>query len=579
MLPRDTLLQHLREQERRPLPLIIGGGINGIGVYRELALQKIPCLLVDKGDFSGATSAASSRLVHGGLRYLETAEFGLVKESVQERNALLLNAPHQISPLPVWVPTFSWTAGLGMAVFRALRLVRNPGPKGALLVKLGLGFFDAFGRGNRRMPRHRLVSATTARRRFPALPAKLTAVLEYYDTRLCSPERLAMELVADAEQDCPASLAIPYLGVTDTRDGTVQLTDQLSGETFTVKPPLVLNCAGPWVDDVNERLAFRDSLIGATKGSHLVLDREDLAEQLGETMLYFETSDHRACLIYRLDGGKVLLGTTDLRTDPAAVVVCSEQEIDYLFAAVEQVLPGASLTRNDIIFSFAGIRPLPKTDGGATGAISRDHKLMLLDATAERPYPVLTLIGGKWTTYRACAAQIGDQILQLLKKPRLASTLDMPIGGGRGYPGDPAGRAAMLNEIAECGGISPPAAARLLQRYGATALPLAKGLDERGRRPVAGLEDYLAGEMVWIATRERVTHLEDIVLRRTLMAFEGGITLPALKSITALIAPCLHWDRPRCASEVDHTVRLLRHRHHVANLAPEGNASDAKAAN
>ena len=571
MLPRDILLKRLRKQAKRSLPLIIGGGINGIGVYRDLALQKIPCLLVDKGDFCGATSAASSRLIHGGLRYLETAEFRLVRESVLERDALLRNAPHQILPLPVWAPAFSWTAGLAMALPRALRLARDPGPKGALLIKLGLGFFDAFSGGNRRLPRHRLISAKTARRRLPALPAKLAAVLEYYDARLRSPERLAMELIADAERDCPASLAIPYLEVIGTKGGAVQLSDRLSGETFTVTPALAVNCAGPRVDEVDARLAFRAALIGGTKGSHLVLNRADLAGQLGDTMLYFETPDHRACLIYRLDGGKVLLGTTDLRTAPADGAICSGEEIDYLFSALEQALPGSALTRGDIIFSFAGIRPLPKTDGGATGAISRDHKIMLLKARPERPYPLITLIGGKWTTYRACAAQISDKILRLLKKPRRASTLDRPIGGGRGYPADMAGRAAMLSEIAQCGSITPRAAERLFQRYGATALALARGLDEPGRRPIAGLEDYLAGEMLWIASRERVTRLEDIVLRRTLMAFEGAITLPALRSITALVAPCLHWDQPRREAEMDHIVRLLSRRHHVTGLAPGKN--------
>ena len=187
-------------------------------------------------------------------------------------------------------------------------------------------------------------------------------------------------------------------------------------------------------------------------------------------MLYFETADHRACLIYRLDGGKALLGTTDPRTALADDATCSEAEIDYLFAALEQALPGSALTRGDIIFSFAGIRPLPKTDSGATGAISRDHKITLLEAGPERPYPLITLIGGKWTTYRASAAQISDRVLRLLNKPRLAATLDVPIGGGRGYPGDATGRAARRNRglwrYCPAGGGTPVAA---LRRHGAGA--------------------------------------------------------------------------------------------------------------
>lgn len=542
--------------------LIVGGGINGIGLYRELALHGVPAILVDKSDFASGTSAAPSRLIHGGLRYLETGEFALVRESVVERNHLLRNAPHLVRPLPVWVPAFNWFGGMLSAGLRFFKLKKTPGAKGIFVVKLGLVFFDRFGRANRRMPDHRIVPQAEVRRRMPGMAPRVRAVAEYYDARLVHPERLALELVKDAERDCPASVAVPYMALAAGEGEAVVLRDAVGGEEIRLKPRLVVNCTGAWADEANRRLGIDGRLIGGTRGSHLVLRRPDLARQLGDGMLYFETHDFRACLIYALDSELILIGTTDIRAEDPDRVACSDDEIDYLFGVIDEVLPGAALKREEIVFAYAGIRPLPYSGDSTTGSISRDHSMRSYEPDGTRGYPVLTLVGGKWTTYRACAEQIADVVLARLGLPRKGSTLDAPIGGGAGFAQSDSGRRDAVKQIAAASGLDDAAAARLYDRYGSAAATVAAEL-AADSDTVDGRGLYRSGEIRWIAANERVTRLADIVLRRTLMPFEDAVTMEGLRRTARIAAEVLGWDAARQEREVADTAALLAERHRV----------------
>lgn len=570
MTPRERILARLRAGEAEGLPLIVGGGINGIGVLRDLAHQGVPALLVEAGDFAGGASAAPSRLIHGGLRYLETGEFALVRESVEERNRMLINAPHQVAPLPVWVPALSHFGGAAAAGLRFLRLRRDPGPKGALVIRLGLAVFDRFGEYRRTMPRHRAAPLRDLRARLGLSP-RVKAVLEYHDARLRSPERLALELIGDAEAETPGAMAANWLALEGIGDGAAILRDRIGGESFAVRPSMVFNCAGAWADRANAMLGMETRLIGGNRGSHLVMERPDLAGALGEAMLYFETHDHRACLVYALDGRMILLGTTDLRDADPDGARCSEEEIDYLFRVLAEILPDAAPARDQIRYVFSGVRPLPRADGGAdggaaggsTGAVSRDHAFVQAPPGEGRPFPVLTLVGGKWTTYRACAAQMVDRAAPLLGLGPRASTGDLPIGGGAGFPRDAAGRAEMVARIAAAGAIPDDAAARLLRRHGAFALEIASELDAAGRIPFAPAPDYLVGELRRILRRERVARLEDFALRRVLMAFEGALTPACVAGLADLAAEELGWDPARRAEEVARLARILAERGRV----------------
>jgi len=560
---RETLIRRLRDSKGGSAPILIaGGGINGIGLFRDLALQGIPAVLVEKGDFASGTSAAPSRLIHGGLRYLETGEFALVRESVIERNHLIVNAPHLMRPLPVWVPAFNWLGGAFSAALRFFKLTKTPGAKGILVVKLGLIFFDWFGKGTRTMPQHRLVPRNEAKARMPGLSPKVKAIAEYYDARLRHPERLALELVKDAERDCPEAMALPYVSLAGQEGADVTLKDELTGETFTITPRLVVNCSGAWADRVNRSMAIDKRLMGGTRGSHLVMRRPDIARQMGDGMIYFETHDFRACLVYALDEDLIILGATDIRDEQLDGVRCSDDEIAYLFDVLEQVMPGSNARADEIVFAYAGIRPLPYSGEGATGAISRDHALKEFDADAARPFPVLTLVGGKWTTYRACAEQIADAVLKRLGRGRTRSTLQSVIGGGANMPKDAAGGEALAASIARTAGVSAAMGKVLLQRYGTTAQDVAATMAKHGATPIAG-SIYHDGEIRWIIRNERVTRLADIILRRTLLPFEAGITPAVAEGIASIAAEELSWDKARKQEELTSLTTTLRERYRV----------------
>ncbi|MEN3794680.1 glycerol-3-phosphate dehydrogenase/oxidase [Fulvimarina sp. MAC3] len=557
MRSRRELIDTLRESGGWNGVVVVGGGINGIGVYRDLAAQGVPVLLVEKGDFCSGTSAAPSRLIHGGLRYLETGEFDLVRESVEERNVLLLNAPHLVRPLPVWVPMFSYLKGLPGAALRFLGLRKDPGPKGAALIKVGLVIYDRFGKVKETMPKHRMVSLKEAFGAISGLTKSVRAVAEYYDARVISPERLGVEIVADAEADEPRSLAIPYMAAVASKDGGLQLEDVLTGERMRIEPSLVVNCAGPWLDEVNGRIGISEKLVGGTKGSHLVLRAPELARELGERMIYFETPDHRACLIYATDDEHCLLGTTDIRVENPSDNVCSDEEIDYLFDVLQKIIPDETFTRKDIVFTYAGVRPLPKTGSGSTGAISRDHAIRVFEPSGKRSFTVLGLVGGKWTTYRSCAEEIVDDVLERIGASRKRSTRDLPIGGGHGLEGSQDAVTQLAGRLASRFGLDKALTLHLARRYGSKAEAMLEGFGEDGFEPLASASTYLVGEIRHAAETERVTHLTDIVLRRTMLPFEGYATSQVIDEVGAIAGQTLGWSPEKLENEVGTCKQVL----------------------
>jgi glycerol-3-phosphate dehydrogenase len=388
-------------------------------------------------------------------------------------------------------------------------------------------------------------------------------VAEFFDARLVHPERLTLELIDDAERDCPEAMAVPYLALASRSGDTVALRDQLGGEMLHVRPRLVINTTGAWVDQVDGHLGVKHRLIGGTRGSHLVLRHRRLAHELGARMLYFETRDHRICLAYGLTPDLVLLGTTDIRTDDPDDCQCTEAEIDYLFKELREALPQIAVTRDQIVFSYAGVRPLPAADGTVAGAISRDHSLNVMPRDGSRPFDILTLVGGKWTTYRACAAQITDVVLARMGRHRSVDTASLPIGGGRDCPADARARAARVKSLGVASGLAPQLAAALWDRYGCDADSVAAFLATSSPAPITDLPSYTVGEMRYIARHQRVGRLADVVLRRTLIAIEGRCTEGALRMIAKVIGDELGWDAPRIAHEVADTVQVLRQRHGV----------------
>lgn len=555
-LSRQAVIERLRAGPA-PEVLVIGAGINGAAVFRDLALNGVRAVLVDRGDIAEGASSALSRMVHGGLRYLETAEFRLVREGATERNRLLRNAPHLVGPLRTVVPLYDRWGGTFAAIGKLFRRPSRSGRRGAVLIRIGLMLYDWLGRHERTMPRHRMLGRAAALAAMPGLTRDITAAAEYWDGWVCHPERINLELVLDTLAAASQAEALTYAAAEGIEGGAIRIRDAIGGETLALTPRLVVNAAGPWIDRVNAPLGVNRRMIGGTKGSHLVLEHDGLREALGGAMLYFEAPDGRTCIVFPfLD--KVLLGTTDIRVEDADGVRCEEREVDYLLAVLREVVPDIAVGREHIRFRYAGVRPLPYVDAATPSLIPRTHSLVASEATPDRPFPVLSMVSGKWTTFRAFGEEVAEEALRRLGHARTRSTAALPIGGGSDFPAD---RTAWIAALAQETGLPEARIAALLARYGTRARAAARAIAAGPDAPLAALPSHSSAEIAWIAREELVTRLADVVLRRTLVALLGEASEAAVREIAGILAGALGWPPDRRAAEEAATLALLRERH------------------
>lgn len=552
---RETIAA-LRENPDVPV-LIVGGGIIGTGLFRDLALQGVDVLLVDKSDISAGASAGPSRMIHGGLRYLEYGERDLVRESVRERNILLQNAPHYVFPLPTTIPILSRTAGLGYLLKKCLGLDgKRPPHRGSWMIRLGLRIYEKFGDAFRSMPRYSTASRGEALRRRPALRKDIRGTITYYDGWISYPERLCLELLQDGEALHEGAAALNYLAV-DSRDArTVILRDEVTGEKLPVRPGIVVNAAGAWIDGVNGLLGLDTHMISGTRGGHLVLDNDELLAALDGEMIFYETPDGRACVALPWLN-KPLIGSTDIRVDDPDDVRCEEDEADYIFDAIRVVFPDIRFDRSQILSSFSGVRPLRSSSASRTGQMSRAHYCAVLEPEREDSFPVYCMVGGKWTPFRVFAEHVADMLLARLGRPRKAGTVDVPIGGGTGYPA--AGeRDRWIADLALKTGLGAGRVEQLLVRYGTVAEQVAGYLAAAPDKPLAHHEGYTRREIEYILERERVVHLDDLVLRRTAIALLGELTGDLLDELASIGAATLDWSDEDRAAEIVRTKEILR---------------------
>lgn len=535
--------------------LIIGGGINGIATFRDLALQGVDVALVDRSDVITGASAASSHMVHGGVRYLENGEFRLVHEAVTERNDLLGTAPHYVRPLQTTIPIYSTFSGILNAPLRFLRHgAGKPQERGAALIKIGLVIYDSFSRGGGRVPRHEFHGRKRSLRALPQLNPGVKYTATYWDASMHDPERLAIDVARDglAAGGDNARIAT-YTAAVGARDGKVILRDADTGAELAFSAGVVVNASGPWTDLTNEALGRPTRYMGGTKGSHIVVDNPELLEATGGREIFFEHNDGRIVLIYPLKG-KVLIGTTDLEHDMAEPAVCTPEEVAYFVELAAHVFPSIPVDPDTIVYRFSGVRPLPGHGDEAPGFVSRDYRI----ETATLPTgdaTVFSLVGGKWTTFRASAERLADHVLEALARPRRRSTRGLAIGGGKDYPRTERTRQAWLDDNA--GSLPRERAAQLLDRYGtiATAVIAAIAADASDV-PLAGAPAYSTAELRHLARTEHVRHLEDMLMRRTSMAFTGLASEENARAVAEAIADTLGWDAATVDAEV---VRGLAH--------------------
>ena len=375
--------------------IIIGAGINGAGIARDAAMRGLKVLLIDKGDPGCATTSASTRLIHGGLRYLEHFEFGLVRESLREREILLRIAPGLVKPLAIAIPIYKRSK------------------RGRLTIRAGMILYDLLSVG-KSLPSHRMLSRAQTLERWPGLnPKDLVGSALYYDAQVEFPEGLVAANVR-AARECGAEVRI-HTRVTSfaVEDGNVSEVELISedGQKGFAEAAVVINAAGPWVDLVLEEAPVESPrLIGGTKGSHLIVPPFLTAPS---NAIYLEArSDGRP--IFIIPWNKLyLIGTTDDRFEGNPDDVrCEPWEIDYLLAETNLAFPNAGLARDTILDTYSGVRPLPVTDDKEEQSITRRHFI--------REHPrlqnLLSIVGGKLTTYRSLAEECVNLIFRKLAK-------------------------------------------------------------------------------------------------------------------------------------------------------------------
>ncbi len=565
---RNEVLSSLKQNPNVSV-LIIGGGINGIGAFRELAMNDVDVLLVERGDFCAGASSASSHMAHGGIRYLENGEFRLVREAVRERNRLLQNAPHIVKPLPTTIPIFKRFSGLLNAPFKFLGMLDKPSERGSLVIKIGLMLYDAYSRAQRgegtqrAVPKHQFLSRSKSLAKWSQLNPEIINTAIYYDGAILRPERLAVELILDAEAHNLNAHALNYVDMTGGSEDTIILRDVLTGEPYDVRPKLVINAAGSWIDFANRKLGLSTHFIGGTKGSHIVLKHNELREAIGDHEFYFENDDGRLVLIYPLFD-RVLVGTSDIPIENPDEARCTDEEVDYFLDMVKRVFPRLSLSRENIVFRYSGVRPLPHSPAKTTSQISRDHSIEVVGgAWTNLAYPIYSLVGGKWTSFRALAEQVTDKALAHLGLPRKKDTRELPIGGGRGYPSDPTELQRQIESLSAWTGVTREKLKVLFERYGSRAESIAIYLNGGTDFILKSLSDTSRREIIFLVLHEKIIHLDDFLLRRSMLAMLGSGTREMIDELAGIFSNALGWDAEQRAAEVARTLSILEDRHGV----------------
>ncbi len=561
MQSRKERIQYIKDNPEISV-LIVGAWINGIGTFLDLALQGVDVLLIDRSDYCSGASAASSHMIHGGIRYLENGEFRLVREAVQERNRLLENAPHLASPLPTTFPIFKWFSGLFNAPFKFLGLLDKPAERGAVVIKIGMLLYDFYTRKQKTVPTHVYRNNSESLNLFPLLNPEIVFTGTYYDGSMPSPERIAIELITDAVDENKRAIPLNYMSMDSATGNQVTLKDEVDDITLTVKPKIVINAGGPWIDQINTSTGQKTKYIGGTKGSHIIIENPTLRAALGTNEFFFENEDGRIVLIYPIQD-KVLIGTSDIPIEDPDQAIITDQEVRYFIDMVKRVFPTIEVSPSQIVFTFSGVRPLPNSKARFTGQISRDHQLIIDEPDHEILFPVYSLVGGKWTTYRAFSEKVSDLVLQRLGLNRNQSTRNYKLGGGKAYPKTKAEKDLLFSKILSQSNIAEDQLGILFSQYGTKVAGMLENVDIQSDSYLQNYPNLSVYEVQHIVKNEDVVHLDDFILRRSILCKLGQITPEGLVEICSVIAQFLGWDDMKSRQEINRVIEILKTRHRM----------------
>ncbi|MDE3720604.1 glycerol-3-phosphate dehydrogenase/oxidase [Nocardiopsis sp. N85] len=524
---REDALAAMRDEEFDVL--VVGGGIVGAGIALEAVSRGLSTALIEARDHASGTSSRSSKLIHGGLRYLEQFDFELVQEALRERGLLLTTiAPHLVRPVPFLFPfAHHWERfyiGAGVSLYDTLAMTS---------------------RNNRGLPSHRHLTRGGALRIFPALKRDaLAGAVQYWDCQVDDARFVTTVLRTAAGLGARIASRVQAVGFLREGEHVVgaRAADLEKGEEISIRARQVVNAAGVWTDEIQEMVGGRGQIhVRASKGVHLVVPRDRIQASSGMIL-----RTEKSVLFVIPWGRHWIIGTTDTAWDldkenPAA----SRADIDYVLDHLNQVLR-TPLSRDDVEGVYAGLRPLLSGESEETSKLSREH-------VVAHPVPGLVLIaGGKYTTYRVMAKDAVDAVAHGLGGGIPKSVTDkLPLVGASGY-------SALVNQrhrLARDTGLHVSRISHLLRRYGTCADDLLDLIRERPDlgRSLTGADDYLRAEVVYAVRAEGARHLEDVLARRTRISFETwdrGIA--AAEEAAELMAEPLGWDDAQVQREVEY---------------------------
>ncbi|MFD9034055.1 glycerol-3-phosphate dehydrogenase/oxidase [Streptomyces sp. NPDC059567] len=516
--------------ERELDVLVVGAGVVGAGTALDAATRGLSTGLVEARDWASGTSSRSSKLIHGGLRYLEMLDFALVREALKERGLLLERlAPHLVKPVPFLYPLQhkGWErfyAGSGVALYDAMSVS------------------SGHGRG---LPVHRHLSRKGALRVAPCLKKdSLVGAMQYYDAQMDDARFVATLVRTAASYGAKVASRARVIGFLREGERVVgaRVQDVEAGGEYEIRAKQIVNATGVWTDDTQALIGERGQFhVRASKGIHLVVPKDRIHSSTG---LILRTE--KSVLFVIPWGRHWIVGTTDTDWDlDKAHPAASSADIDYLLEHVNSVL-AVPLTRDDVQGVYAGLRPLLAGESDATSKLSREH-------TVAHPVPGLVVVaGGKYTTYRVMAKDAVDEAVHALDQ-RVAAcvTEDIPLLGAEGYKALWNARA----RIAARAGLHVVRVEHLLNRFGSLAEEVLEliAADPSLAEPLTGAEDYLRAEVVYAASHEGARHLDDVLTRRTRISietFDRGTR--SARECAELMAPVLGWDENQIEKEVEH---------------------------
>jgi glycerol-3-phosphate dehydrogenase len=495
--------------------VVIGGGINGVAVARQCARAGKTTLLLEQNDFASGVTSRSTRIIHGGLRYLEHGEIGLVRESLREREQLLRERSHLVQPTEFML------------------LLNEQSQRSAIKVRIGLWLYQRLaGRKSNKTPGEmelkRVERALDAGHRW--------SIFNYEDAQCEFPERLVAEWLTEAI-DAGAVVRnhaeVLAVNVAHGRARGVLFRDRITGKDAHVDAAWVVNCCGPWADRICQRSSIRTAkpMLSGVRGSHIVLPRFPAAPS---NPLYAEAADGRPIFVVPWNE-QLMVGTTEVadtgdpgRTEPSA------EETAYLLNSVTKLFPKAKLSAHDVKYAFAGVRPLPYTEGNRPSAVTRRH--FLHDHTEEGAARMISVIGGKLTTAaslaRECARKVGITV-------RETNTLAV----GPGVALDPMLDQAVL-EIARAGSVSEESARGMVEWYGKRAMDIARMalVSAELRAPICPHSSHVVAEVVEAFRRECAVSLADVLLRRVPVALGSCWSESCSREAALRIGAVLGWD-------------------------------------